>query len=71
VWVGGCTLTPIHYSYHSYHPYKVAVYALAEWADTLTLFHLYKVYVLFAFSAKVTYSGIPAVRVHVHLPQLF
>jgi hypothetical protein len=34
---GGCTPTPSHYIYH--HS-KVAVYAPAEWADTLTLYHL-------------------------------
>jgi hypothetical protein len=36
---GGCTPTPlITFTITS----KVAVYAPAEWADTLTLFHLYK-----------------------------
>jgi hypothetical protein len=35
---GEGTPTPFHYTYH--HQY-VAVYAPAEWADTLTLFHLY------------------------------
>ncbi len=44
---GGCTPTP-------FQPiaitYKVAVYAPAEWADTLTLFHLY----LYMYSLFVT-----------------
>ncbi len=40
---GGCTHTPFHYSYHQV--YKVAVYAQAEQADTLPLFHLFLNYV--------------------------
>ncbi len=36
---GGCTPTPFRYSYHHV---KIAVYAPAEWADTLSLFRLYK-----------------------------
>ncbi len=35
----GCTPTPFHYSTITY---KVVVFAPAEWADTLTLFHLYQ-----------------------------
>jgi hypothetical protein len=34
---GECTPTPSHYIYLTS---KVTVYAPAEWADTLTLFHL-------------------------------
>ncbi len=34
---GGCTPTPFYYIYITS---KVAVYDPAEWADTLTLFHL-------------------------------
>ncbi len=36
---GGCTPTPFHYITITS---KVAVYAPAEWADTLTLFHLFQ-----------------------------
>jgi hypothetical protein len=35
----GWSPTPSHYTYPHQ---KVAVYAPAEWADTLTLFHLYQ-----------------------------
>jgi hypothetical protein len=38
---GGCMPTPFHYIYHTLTiTSKVAVYAPAEWADTLTLFHV-------------------------------
>jgi hypothetical protein len=39
---GECTPTPSHYIY-PHHYSIVAVYAPAEWADTLTMFHLYTV----------------------------
>ncbi len=35
---------------------KVAVYAPAEWADTLTLFNLYKKYVLCGFNHLDVFS---------------
>jgi hypothetical protein len=36
---GGCTPTPLTIATITY---KVAVYAPAEWAETLTIFHLYQ-----------------------------
>jgi hypothetical protein len=47
---GGCTPTPF---YHIYNHHKVAVYAPAEWADTLTLFHLLQRYVLCGMHLEV------------------
>jgi len=39
--VGGCMPNLFHYIYHTFTiTSKVGVYAPAEWADTLTLFHL-------------------------------
>ena len=40
--VSGCKPTPFYYSYHPLQPYNHAVCAPAEWAETLTLFHLYQ-----------------------------
>ena len=37
---------------------KVAVYAPAEWADTLTLFHLYQ----YMYSVGITLNQVPTVR---------
>jgi hypothetical protein len=50
---GGCTPTPpITFTLTS----KVAVYAPAEWADTLTLFHLYQ---MFSVVYTTEYSDAP------------
>ncbi len=37
---GRCTPTPFYYIYH--HVQSYSVYAPAEWADALALFHLYQ-----------------------------
>ncbi len=48
-----CTPTPFHYFHHS----KVAVYAPAEWADTLTLFHLYQYSICTLWSTPIVACG--------------